>query len=116
MNRILRAGLVMAWVWLGLIPGAFAKSKTKPLRIYSIDVEGGQATLIVSPSGQSMLVDTGWPGFDGHCGRGPVGAGQADRLPSDHALSSRPRRRSAATGGAHEDRHVCGSWSKSGGF
>jgi beta-lactamase superfamily II metal-dependent hydrolase len=32
------------------------------LRIYSIDVEGGQATLLVSPSGQSLLVDTGWPG------------------------------------------------------
>ncbi len=30
-----------------------------------IDVEGGQATLIVSPSGQSLLVDTGWPGFNG---------------------------------------------------
>lgn len=43
----------------------FATAKTqKPLDIYFIDVEGGQATLIVSPSGQSMLVDTGWPGFD----------------------------------------------------
>lgn len=35
------------------------------LQVYFIDVEGGQATLFVSPSGQSMLVDTGWPGFDG---------------------------------------------------
>jgi beta-lactamase superfamily II metal-dependent hydrolase len=65
MKRILGAGLVVACVWLGLIPGAWAKTKPKPLRIYSIDVEGGQATLIVAPSGQSMLVDTGWPGFDG---------------------------------------------------
>jgi len=32
------------------------------LEVYSIDVEGGQATLIVSPSGESMLVDAGWPG------------------------------------------------------
>ncbi len=31
------------------------------LEMYFIDVEGGQATLIVSPSGQSMLVDAGWP-------------------------------------------------------
>src|SRR5881396_3415035 len=37
----------------------------KTLEIYSIDVEGGQATLLVSPSGQSMLVDTGWRGFNG---------------------------------------------------
>jgi competence protein ComEC len=31
------------------------------LRLYFIDVEGGQATLVVTPSGQSLLVDTGWP-------------------------------------------------------
>lgn len=36
----------------------------KSLQIYFIDTEGGQATLIVSPSGESILVDTGWPGFD----------------------------------------------------
>lgn len=38
---------------------------TSPLQVYFIDVEGGQATLFVSPSGQSMLVDTGWAGYDG---------------------------------------------------
>jgi beta-lactamase superfamily II metal-dependent hydrolase len=37
----------------------------KPLEIYFVDVEGGQATLIVTPSGESLLVDTGWPGFNG---------------------------------------------------
>ena len=47
-----------------LAASAQAKSK-KPLEIYFIDVEGGQATLIVTPAGQSMLVDTGWAGFDG---------------------------------------------------
>jgi competence protein ComEC len=31
------------------------------LRIYFIDVEGGQSTLFVPPSGQSLLIDTGWP-------------------------------------------------------
>ena len=40
-------------------------SAAKSLQIHFIDVEGGQATLIVSPSGQSLLVDTGWPGFNG---------------------------------------------------
>ncbi len=34
----------------------------KPLEVYFIDVEGGQSTLFVSPSGQSLLVDTGWAG------------------------------------------------------
>ena len=35
------------------------------LLIYSIDVEGGQSTLLVSPAGKSLLVDTGWPGANG---------------------------------------------------
>jgi beta-lactamase superfamily II metal-dependent hydrolase len=35
------------------------------LLIYSIDVEGGQSTLLVAPSGESLLVDTGWPGNNG---------------------------------------------------
>jgi competence protein ComEC len=34
----------------------------KPLQVYFIDVEGGQATLFVTPAGQSLLIDTGWPG------------------------------------------------------
>ena len=34
----------------------------KDLNVYFIDVEGGQSTLFVTPSGQSLLVDTGWPG------------------------------------------------------
>jgi competence protein ComEC len=37
----------------------------KTLDIYVIDTEGGKAMLVVSPSGQSMLVDTGFPGFNG---------------------------------------------------
>ena len=36
--------------------------KGRTLDIYSIDVEGGQATLFVSPSGESLLVDSGNPG------------------------------------------------------
>jgi competence protein ComEC len=42
-------------------PAARAQDR-KPLQVYFIDVEGGQSTLFVSPSGQSLLVDTGWPG------------------------------------------------------
>ena len=44
--------------WLTLAP---AVCSAQALRLYFIDVEGGQATLIVTPSGQSLLVDTGWP-------------------------------------------------------
>lgn len=35
------------------------------LDVYDIDVEGGKSVLIVAPSGESMLIDAGWPGFDG---------------------------------------------------
>jgi beta-lactamase superfamily II metal-dependent hydrolase len=37
----------------------------KALQIFFVDVEGGQATLFVTPEKQSLLIDTGWPGNDG---------------------------------------------------
>src|SRR3954451_25399821 len=33
--------------------------QTKPLTIYWVDVEGGGATLIVTPGGESILIDAG---------------------------------------------------------
>jgi beta-lactamase superfamily II metal-dependent hydrolase len=51
-----------------LVALVFFRSSTaapfKPLQIYFIDVEGGQATLFVTPEGQSLLIDTGWPDND----------------------------------------------------
>ncbi len=45
---------------------ASAQSRTADrLLIYSIDVEGGQSTLLVSPTGSSLLIDTGWPDHNG---------------------------------------------------
>jgi competence protein ComEC len=35
------------------------------LRIFFIDVEGGQSTLFVTPDHHSLLIDTGWPGNNG---------------------------------------------------
>jgi beta-lactamase superfamily II metal-dependent hydrolase len=32
------------------------------LKVYFVDVEGGQATLWVTPADQALLIDTGWPG------------------------------------------------------
>ena len=34
------------------------------LKVYFVDVEGGQATLFVPPGGQSLLIDTGWPAHE----------------------------------------------------
>ncbi len=42
-----------------------ASLKSKDLRIYLVDVEGGQSTLFVTPGGESLLVDTGWPDNNG---------------------------------------------------
>jgi beta-lactamase superfamily II metal-dependent hydrolase len=47
------------------------------LQVYAIDVEGGKSTLYVSPSGESMLVDTGYNGFKGRDARRIVAAAHA---------------------------------------
>src|SRR5215510_8459834 len=47
---------------LMLVPFMFSHAQTrteKKLDIYVVDVEGGNATLIVSPQGESLLIDTG---------------------------------------------------------
>ena len=53
---------------LGLVTEAHASAPPaaqKTLQIYFVDVEGGQATLFVTPAGESLLIDTGWPGNEG---------------------------------------------------
>jgi len=66
MRSVLTAVLSL-WVCLAgaSAPCAAAAANSKPLQIYFIDVEGGQATLIVTPLGESLLIDTGWPGYEG---------------------------------------------------
>ncbi len=61
MNRFKIA--LVTWTMMAV---TFAGAQTKTgLRAWFIDVEGGQATLFVAPGGESLLVDTGWPGFSG---------------------------------------------------
>jgi competence protein ComEC len=57
---------------------ASAVAAERPLRIVSVDVEGGAATLFVTPEGRSLLIDTGWPEGLG----GPRGAPGAPPPPS----------------------------------
>jgi beta-lactamase superfamily II metal-dependent hydrolase len=74
----LAASIVVALIAPAIAQGArkpltafvnFAAPQTEAnpgaLDIYFIDVEGGAATLIVTPAGESMLIDAGWDGFDG---------------------------------------------------
>jgi beta-lactamase superfamily II metal-dependent hydrolase len=52
---------------VGLASGAAEERTTaapRTLDLYFIDVEGGAATLIITPAGQSVLIDAGWDGFD----------------------------------------------------
>jgi beta-lactamase superfamily II metal-dependent hydrolase len=42
-----------------LLPGLLAAQARTTLDIYVVDVEGGNATLFVAPSGESLLIDTG---------------------------------------------------------
>ena len=44
---------------------AIADSKDGSLEIYFIDVEGGAATLMVTPEGESVLIDSGYPDNQG---------------------------------------------------
>ena len=68
MRGFLAKGMFAAALSLSL--GLFAcaapvSGAQKTLQIYFVDVEGGQSTLFVTPGGQSLLIDTGWPGNSG---------------------------------------------------
>jgi beta-lactamase superfamily II metal-dependent hydrolase len=54
---------LFAVVTLALASAAILPA-SRNLEIYAVDVEGGQATLVVTPEGDSLLIDTGWPGHN----------------------------------------------------
>jgi len=49
-------------VLLGAAFPAAQGGNTKPLEIWVVDVEGGKAALYVTPTGQTAIIDTGFPG------------------------------------------------------
>ena len=55
----------LAPVALVLVFACTSVAAARTLDIYFIDVEGGQSTLIVTAAGESLLIDTGYPGRDG---------------------------------------------------
>ena len=64
MKNVLRGSIIAAVVALAVQPALAVFASANTLDIYFIDVEGGQSTLIVTPAGQSLLVDTGFAGFE----------------------------------------------------
>src|SRR5947207_14695008 len=72
-------------------PSAVPARSSKTLDIYVIDVEGGNATLIVAPTGESLLIDTGNTGAGAARDAGRImdaikdaGLRQIDRLITTH--------------------------------
>jgi len=74
MIRVIRT-FVLALTVLCTLPAS-----ARNLEIYWIDVEGGGATLIVTPNGQSLLVDTGNPTPDDRDAKRIFAAAQAAGL------------------------------------
>jgi competence protein ComEC len=58
---------MLGCLWTGLLAGwasaVVADERDQRLDIYFIDVEGGAATLFVTPAGESLLIDSGYPDF-----------------------------------------------------
>ena len=74
--RIMRTPRIILLLFCAVVFPSKARASSS-LDIYFVDVEGGQATLIVAPSGESMLIDTGSPGFDGRDANRIVAAAKA---------------------------------------
>jgi competence protein ComEC len=75
----------------GSTPARAQTDRARPLDIYFIDVMGGAATLLVTPEGESVLVDSGWPGLDDrdpqrivHVLKDLAGRDQLDHLVTTH--------------------------------
>jgi competence protein ComEC len=71
---ISRAFLALLCVASISVAQAQTAAGSKALTVYFIDVEGGQSTLFVTPAGQSLLIDTGWPDEGGRDADRIVGA------------------------------------------
>ncbi len=83
-NALFASLFLLSWATV-----AAAAVAARPLEIYFVDVEGGAATLIVTPAGESLLVDTGWPRADARdAQRIQAAAQQAGIKRIDHLITS----------------------------
>src|SRR6201997_5593150 len=84
-----RSGAMLALMVVMLAAGIRAQGQArKGLDVYVIDVEGGNAVLFVSPSGESLLMDTGNvpPGAQRDAGRIVAAAKDAGLKQIDHLI------------------------------
>lgn len=86
-RRITLAALTL--IVVVFLTGAVQPRVRRSLEIFYIDVEGGAATLIVTPAGESVLIDAGWPGFEGRdAQRIQRAMAQADVSSIDHLITT----------------------------
>ncbi len=83
-SRILPAALAAVCL-MAANPAAQTRA-SKSLQIYVVDVEGGNATLIVPPSGESLLIDTGNPSNGRDAARIVAAAADAGVKQIDHLI------------------------------
>src|SRR5687768_1189698 len=69
------------------VPTAQSRN-SKSLQIYVVDVEGGNATLIVSPTGESLLIDAGNPSDGRDARRIVAAAADAGVKQIDHLITT----------------------------
>ena len=79
---------VLTMTALVMLPLAAQSQTSNTLDIYLIDVEGGNATLFVSPSGESLLIDTGYPSEGRDAGRIIAAAMDAGLARIDHLITT----------------------------
>ncbi|HJZ78390.1 MAG TPA: MBL fold metallo-hydrolase [Vicinamibacterales bacterium] len=82
-DRVRGLLIAAAVIAFGLCEAPRMQAARDTLDIYFVDVEGGQATLVATPAGETLLVDTGFPGsgsgFDATPGD-PARARDAQRI------------------------------------
>lgn len=91
MDRLCRYLIFFVAFYFSPIASAQQQAATGSLDVYFIDVMGGASTLIVTPEKESILIDSGWPGFDDrdpqrivHALKDLAGCTQLDHLVTTH--------------------------------
>ena len=100
--------ILLAWSYA---PPNMVHAQSGTMDIYVIDQEGGGGTLVVSPSGESMLIDAGFPRPDDRDAKRIYAVAQAAGLERiDNFLLTHfhggPRGRAAGAGEADPHREI----------
>lgn len=84
----MRIALAFCAIALASLFAPSGNAQSRSFDIYWVDVEGGAATLVVSPSGESLLYDAGWENGDRDAKRIFAAARQAGVTRIDHFVLS----------------------------